>query len=123
LHRKHLNTEIENMLEQTQLLYKQIDVTLQRITANDEKKTDSSPSFSSPSSPTRKENSEPPLQREEIAKLLLLSSRAHTIQQINVQQWRALKDEICRRKGYLRDILRQSDISAVMAALASIKVS
>jgi hypothetical protein len=112
------------MLEQTQLLYKQIDVTLQRITANDEKKF-SSPSSSSPSpsSPSKKDNSEPPLKREEIAKLLLLSSRAHTIQQINVQQWRALKDEICRRKGYLRDILRQSDISAVMAALASIKVS
>lgn len=106
------------MLEQTQLLYKQIDVTLQRITSTDEKKT-----VASSSSPTRKGNSQPPLQREEIAKLLLLSSRAHTIQQIDVQQWRLLKDEICRRKGYLRDILRQSDISAVMAALASIKVS
>jgi hypothetical protein len=106
------------MLEQTQLLYKQIDATLQRITAKDDSARATSTASSSSTSST-----EPPLQREEIAKLLLLSSRAHSVQQISVQQWRALKDEICRRKGYLRQILRQSDISSVMAALANIQLS
>jgi hypothetical protein len=122
-HRKHLHAEIENMLEQTQLLYKQIDATLQRITAKDPSAASGASGSSSSSTSSSAHNSEPPLQREEIAKLLLLSSRAHSVQQISVQQWRGLKDEICRRKGYLRQILRQSDISSVMAALASIQVS
>lgn len=108
------------MLEQTQLLYKQIDATLQRVlddtnytqTLNNNNNNNKSNS-----------SSEPPLQREEIAKLLLLSARAHSIQQINVQQWRAIKDEICKRNGYLRVILKQNDISGVMNALSSLQLS
>lgn len=118
-HNAILNNEIENMLEQTQLLYKQIDATLQRVLDENTMKQQ----LPSTSTTNNKSSSELPLQREEIAKLLLLSSRAHSIQQINVQQWRAIKDEICRRNGNLRMILKQTDISAVMNALATINLS
>eukprot|EP00602_Paraphysomonas_sp_CaronLab_P004131 CAMPEP_0185024842 /NCGR_PEP_ID=MMETSP1103-20130426/8032_1 /TAXON_ID=36769 /ORGANISM="Paraphysomonas bandaiensis, Strain Caron Lab Isolate" /LENGTH=211 /DNA_ID=CAMNT_0027557911 /DNA_START=45 /DNA_END=681 /DNA_ORIENTATION=+ len=57
-HRKDLNAKINEMMEQTQLLYQQIDSTLTKINQ------------------TRKEESkeEEPLRRDEIAKLLLLSA-------------------------------------------------
>ena len=118
-----LQGEIENMLEQTQLLYKQIDATLQRVLDENNQTASTTTSSSSSSQKNNNNNNEPPLQREEIAKLLLLSARAHSIQQITVQQWRAIKDEICKRNGYLRIILKQSDISSVMNALSTLQLS
>lgn len=61
------------MMQQTVKLYQQIDATLQRIPV-DEK--------------SGSEGGEPPLEREEIAKLLLLVSRAYGIQQISPEQYR-----------------------------------
>lgn len=59
-----------------------------------------------------------PLAREEVAKLLLLVSRAHGIGQLTDEQKSHLKMEVCRRNGSLRNILRQQDITQIMAALA-----
>jgi hypothetical protein len=61
---------------------------------------------------------ESPLAREEIAKLLLLVSRAHGIGQLTDSQKSNLKMEVCLRKSYLRHILRQQDINQIMSALA-----
>lgn len=58
-----------------------------------------------------------PLAREEIAKLLLLVSRARGIGQLSDSQKSSLKLQVCARKSHLRDILRQQDITHIMAAL------
>lgn len=59
-----------------------------------------------------------PLAREEIAKLLLLVSRAHGIGQLTDLQKSNLKMEVCLRKSYLRNVLKQQDINHIMTALA-----
>ena len=59
------------MMVQTTKLYDQIEATLQQMPEADPTEEDSQP-----------------LAREEIAKLLLLVSRAHSIQQITVEQYR-----------------------------------
>jgi hypothetical protein len=61
-----------------------------------------------------------PLRREEIGKLLLLISRAYSTRQIDHQQRRLIKSHVCRRAGYLRILLLQTDMSVVMAALSAI---
>jgi hypothetical protein len=69
-----LNEEIEMMMQQTVKLYQQIDATLQRMPVGGAK--------------TSQQSDMPPLAREEIAKLLLLASRAYGIQQISAEQYR-----------------------------------
>ena len=111
------------MMLQTMKLYEQIDATLQRMPET---------------GPTGSRLDQPQLEREEIAKLLLLSSRAYGIQQISSEQYRSVvqcgvcilltsalfirtvKNAICKRDGKLRSILQQSDIANVMMALSSI---
>lgn len=63
---------------------------------------------------------QPELRRDEIAKLLLLISRAYSLELIAVEQRSFLKSEVVCRKGYLRRIVRMSDIPEIMQALAEI---
>ena len=68
--------------------------------------------------PVEQKGEDAPLAREEVAKLLLLVSRAHGIGQLTDEQKSQLKMDICRRKGALRNILRQQDITQIMTVLA-----
>ena len=60
------------------------------------------------------------LKRDEIAKLLLLVSRAFGIKQISPEQRNFLKTEIVSKKGYLRKVVQQEDIGQVLAMLSAI---
>lgn len=125
-HRKALNREIEELLRQTQLLYAQLERTLQM------KKNQNAQNISATS-----DSEEPELSREEVAKLLLLISRAYSIQHItsaqrrlvqphrmiqlnNMQNFRKIKDDVCQRKGYLRKLVREQDIGKVLQNLAEL---
>ncbi len=108
VHRKSLNIEIGSLLEQALGLHSQLESVIRRAT----------PSRTSPGKPLSSQ--EPELNREEVAKLLLLVSRAFSINQISNEQRNLIKDQICLRKGYLRNILRENDIAKVMGALSQI---
>lgn len=62
----------------------------------------------------------PDLRREEIGKLLLLVARAYQTKHINNDQRALIKGHICRKAGYLRVILEQTDMNVVMGALSAI---
>ena len=62
----------------------------------------------------------PDLRREEIGKLLLLVARAYQTKHIDSNQRALIKGHICRKAGYLRVILEQTDMSVVMGALSAI---
>ena len=108
-----MTKEISNLLHQTQQLYEVLDSSIRRIQG-----------IESPQRANKDEGdsggAETPLAREEIAKLLLLVARAHSIGQISDTQKSNLKMEVCQRKHYLRAILRQQDITQVMTALSQI---
>jgi hypothetical protein len=63
---------------------------------------------------------EPLLNREEVGKLLLLTSKALELKIISDEQKGFIKDQICMRAGILRVILKYEDLSVVMGALAMI---
>lgn len=104
-----LVSDIGELLEQTKMLQDHIN---KQVKAMD-RYTDDEP-------PAQETDSVRPLEREEIAKLLLLVARAYGIQQISVEQRAFIKNEICGRKGYLRNILLQDDIGAVISSLADL---
>lgn len=60
------------------------------------------------------------LSREEIAKLLLLVSKAYSVGGITLVQKQNIKDQICAKLGYLRLVLQQKDMKLVFGALAAI---
>lgn len=59
------------------------------------------------------------LERSEIAKLLLLTSKAFRTGQITPQQRAAIKDKVINRDGYLRKILQQEELGTVVNALVT----
>jgi hypothetical protein len=61
-----------------------------------------------------------PLRRDEVGKLLLLVARAFSTQHISQPQRTLIKSHVCRRAGYLRILLAQSDMTVVMNALGAI---
>ena len=61
-----------------------------------------------------------PLRRDEVAKLLLLVSRAYGIKQITASQRGFLKSEIVRRSSALRKVVLQDDIGRVLTMLADL---
>ena len=65
------------------------------------------------------EYEEDPLNREEIAKLLLLTSKAYQAKHIDKEQKGHLKDEIVRRRSYLRKVVEQEDFGNVLTTLAT----
>lgn len=98
-----LSADIRDLLLQTKQLKQQISQTLPDQSIEDSEETIDL------------------LGREEIAKLLLVVSRAFSIQRISAEQRSFIKDEICRKKGYLRAVLEADDIFTVMNTLASIR--
>ncbi len=60
------------------------------------------------------------LQREEIAKLLLLTIKSYELNRISVKQKGHIKDQVCRRLGYLRLVLQQEDIGLIIEALTAV---
>ena len=121
-----LTREIANLLHQTQQLYQVLDLTIEKAKAagaaqhrqQQQQQTEEEEEEGEESHSEESSRSGGPLAREEIAKLLLLVSRAHGIGQLTDQQKSNLKMEVCLRKSYLRTILKQQDITQIMAALA-----
>lgn len=105
---KALLADVTELLDQTRVLQGHIAKQISSNVSN---------AFSSTSSD---DSSESELKRDEIAKLLLLVSRAFGIQQISLEQRGFLKNEIVNRKGYLRSVVQQEDIGKVLAMLAAI---
>ncbi len=103
--RKVLNREIDSLLDQTRQLY----VQLERAAISIQSQKTISPSKST----------EPDLSREEMAKLLLLVSRAHKSSQISIQKKAFLKSLICRQDGNLRNILKYPEIGDVLKAISN----
>lgn len=69
------------------------------------------------------DNNATPLSRDDVAKLLLLVSKAYSIQTITATQRSKIKDEIILQKGYLRPLLLQNNkIPDVLAILATFPV-
>jgi hypothetical protein len=64
--------------------------------------------------------SQSPLQREEIAKLLLLTAKSFQLNRINQKQKGQIKEQICRQQAYLRLILQQDDILMLLGALTAV---
>jgi hypothetical protein len=83
-HRKALNREIDSLLEQTQALYKQLNVIIQSRVAQMALEQ-SAPSSAKAPSPSEG-NEEEPLSREELSKLLLLVSKASQNDYISNEQ-------------------------------------
>jgi len=65
-------------------------------------------------------NDSVPLSRDEIAKLLLLTSRAWKMKMVTDKQRHFIKTVIVRQEGYLRVILSLSSIKTIMSALAAV---
>jgi len=103
-----LLADVSELLSQTRVLQGHIS---KQISANVQ---------NAPSSTPMDDSDEPELRRDEIAKLLLLVSRAFGIQQISVEQRGFLKNEIVNRKGYLRTVVQQEDIGKVLGMLSAI---
>ena len=110
--------EVHNLLKQTQTLKLHLDRAIQI-----------SPSIAAaakPSPPTasflEKQvlHDKVPLNRDEIAKLLLLTSRAWKSRLLSDKQRHFVKQVIVRREGYLRVILSFGSIQATMEALAAV---
>jgi hypothetical protein len=59
------------------------------------------------------------LGREEIAKLLLLTSKAFRAGQISTEQRAFIKDKVIAREGYMRKILQQQELGTVVNALVT----
>jgi hypothetical protein len=106
---KALLADVTELLSQTRVLQGHIS---KQVTAN----ISNAPA----STPADETSDEPELKRDEIAKLLLLVSRAFGISQISVEQRGFLKNEIVNRKGYLRAVVQQEDIGKVLGMLAAI---
>jgi len=102
-----LTGDISELLQQTRLLRDQIKKSIPSTLLYESNKRDD-------------KEPEPPLTREEIAKLLLVVSRAFSIALITIEQRSFIKDEICKRKVYLRGVLQSEDIFAVMKSLAEL---
>ena len=66
------------------------------------------------------ENARIPLNREEIAKLLLYTAKAYQLKRINGAQKNRIKDLICQRAGYVRIVLQQTDLNVLFEALSII---
>ena len=77
-HRKALNAEVTSLLDQTQALYKQLDKIIQAKVAQKALEASSSSNVinENTAATSSDSDSEAPLEREEIAKLLLLVSKA-----------------------------------------------
>ena len=108
--------EIANLLHQTQQLYQVLDLTIHKQQAVHQQSQGNV--GDAQQEPADENDQDVPLAREEVAKLLLLVSRAHGIGQLTDEQKSNLKMEVCLRKSYLRNILRQQDITQIMTALA-----
>lgn len=61
-----------------------------------------------------------PLQRDEIARLLLLVTRAGAYKHLSDEEKALMKFEIIQRKSYLRQIMGSSDINEVMKAIVTV---
>lgn len=102
-------------MTQTIHLYKQLDSSLNALAAQLNSENDAREEG------TRGEvDEEKVLERDEIAKLLLLVARAFAFQHITLDQKSVIKNDIVRRKPYLRQIVMLDDISSIMNALKKI---
>ena len=107
--RKSIGNEISELLNQSKGLQQQLQNISNRINGNNR-------------TPTVQEE-ERLLGREELAKLLLLVSKAYSIQIIKPAQRNLLKEEIILRKPYLRSLLlAKNDIKEVLAALGKFPI-
>ena len=111
---KALLGDVNVLLTQTKILQDHIS---RQIKAQQSSKTIS---VSNSGDDGNNSNAEADLKRDEIAKLLLLVSRAFGIKQITPEQRNFLKSEIVNRKGYLRKVVQQEDIGQVLAMLSAI---
>jgi len=99
-----LMSDISDLLQQVQILYSHISKQAKAI----DRYEDEGESYD-----------EEELSREEIAKLLLLTSKAFRGQQITAEQRGFIKDKVVKREGYLRKILQQEELGTVVNALVT----
>jgi hypothetical protein len=92
-------------------------VPLSSTSSNSSSSASASSSFTSTST---SQPSQEPLTRQEIAKLLLLVSKAYQMNVLTSKQRSNLKNQIIMRSAYLRLIVQNSDIRIIMGALAVI---
>ena len=69
------------------------------------------------------QNESEPLSREEIGKLLILTSRAYTLKILSPNQRSFLKTQIVARHGMLRVVLQFPTLESIMSALKTISSS
>jgi len=63
---------------------------------------------------------QPPLNRDEIGKLLLLTSRGYKRNELSFKQRAYIKHQILLQQGYLRVIIPLNDINKIMSALRAV---
>ena len=63
---------------------------------------------------------QPPLNRDEIGKLLLLTNRGYKLSQLSKKQRGYIKHQILLQQGYLRVIIPLNDIGQIMSALRAV---
>ena len=101
-----LSNDIEELLSQTTVLYGYISKQLKAMNRYDNEEE----SFD-----------ELELDRNEIAKLLILTSKLYNTKQIDLKQKGYIKDKIIRKEGYLRKMLQQEELGLnTLATFASL---
>lgn len=110
-----LLTDIEQLLSQTHVLHGHISKQMHAMHRMDNVDSDAGDDAGADADAS---DSEELLSREEISKLLLLTNKAYQAQHIDLNQKAFLKDEIVRRKGYLRKVVEQEDFANVLTTLA-----
>ena len=119
-----IGREVDELLEQTKQLYSQLDTIANRLTEVGVAASGPSNSGSTGSNSSNIENSDgPDLSRDDLGKLLLLTSKAYAIKVISVEQRNKIKDEIILQKGYLRNMfLAETDISQALDLMGAFPV-
>ena len=101
-----LSNDIEELLSQTTVLHSYISKQLKAMNRYDNEEE----SFD-----------ELELDRSEIAKLLILTSKLYATRQIDLKQKGYIKDKIVRKEGYLRKMLQQEELGLnTLATFASL---
>jgi hypothetical protein len=126
--RKHLADEINELLQQTILLYQQLDASIYKALGIDPNNMDGEEDGEDEEDDDDDDDEElmdqhKPLARDEIARLFIFVIRAAKYGQITMNQKSLIKDDIIQCRPYLRQILNQTDSKAVMYALAALAKS
>ncbi len=130
-----LKTEIEELLNQTASLYEALDASIMqavRLEAErnnnnnnaDDDDDDEDDDEDDDDEDDDNTSDQQPLTRDEIAKLLLVTTRAASFGHLTDAQKGLIKDDIVRRRPYLRHIIHHNEnIPAVMHALKALAES